>query len=143
MVSFTVLAFPGPYDAGTVVPRLQSLAARNLICFGDAALLTWPQNRQAPGIRPLAELQRIWMLDDAFWGMLSGMICHSAQIASWPAGGTSECDPDLADLGIRNEVLDHVRAQISAGTSALCLLVEAEVTRRIVYALEGMPFHWR
>lgn len=134
----TVWTFPTPYGAEAVVSRLHALAASELIRLGDAALVTWPSGRTAPIVEPLADLQRSWMLDDAFWGVLAGALFHCPQ----PAAASDAGDPgqELAALGLNAAALDAMRTQVVAGTSALLLIVEAEVARRIAYALDGMPY---
>lgn len=118
--------------------RLQTLAASELIRLSDAAIVTWPWGRTTPIVEPLADLQRSWMLDDAFWGMLAGALFAFSQPAA--ASDARGPDQELAALGLNAAVLNAMRAQIVAGTSALLLIVEAEVARRIAYALEGMPY---
>lgn len=140
MVKFTVWTFPTPYGAGAVVTRLKNLCTHELIRIGDAVLISWPQGRPAPLMVPLADLPRGWKLDDAFWGLLVGVLFHCDQEAAGPVAGANEFSDGLAALGISTEVLDIVRARIVEGTSALVLLIEAEVARRIAHAFDGMPF---
>lgn len=138
-MELTIWQFPSPYGAGAVVTRLQTLSACELIRLDDAALVTWPRGRQMPILKPLAELPRCWMLDDAFWGLLSGVLFHPERLDSGVAGGTALSEL-LASLGLSAEVLDSIRGLVVEGTSALLLLIEPEVTRRIRAALDGMGY---
>lgn len=139
MMKLTIWQFPSPYGAEAVVTRLQTLSACELIRLDDAALVTWPRGCQTPILKPLAELPRRWMLDDAFWGLLSGMLFHPERLGSGVAGGGAFSEL-LASLGLSAEVLDSIRGLVVEGTSALLLLIETEVVRRIRAALDGMGY---
>lgn len=139
MIQLTVWKFPSPYDAEAVVTRLQALSASELIRLDDAALVSWPRGRPAPCLKILADLPRSWMLDDAFWGILAGALFHTERFDAGPVGGNTIGDL-LASLGLSAEVLDRIRGLVVEGTSALLLLVDTEVVRRIRAALDGMGF---
>jgi uncharacterized membrane protein len=140
MVDLTVWTFATPYGAETVVSRLTHLCAYQLIRLEDAALACWPEQRSAPSVRPLAELPRSWRLDDAFWGLLAGMLFHRNRLPAWQAEGQNPLSEGLAALGLDGELLGVIRARVVQGTSALLLLVDAENARRIAVAIEGMSF---
>jgi uncharacterized membrane protein len=139
MVSLTVWTFPAPYSAEAVVARLQALSASELIRLDDAALVSWPRGRHTPCLKIPAELQRSWMLDDAFWGILAGALFYPERLSSGAAGG-GVIGELLASLGLSAEVLARVRGLVVEGTSALLLLIETEVVRRIRAALDGMGY---
>lgn len=140
MVRLTVWIFPSPYDAEAVVTRLQSLSASELIRLDDAALVTWPQGRQTPLLKTPAELPRCWMLDDAFWGLLAGVLFHRTVLGPTAAADEIDLGHGLASLGLSPDVLDAIRALVVEGTSALLLLIETEVMRRIRTAFAGMVY---
>lgn len=140
MVRLTVWTFPSPYDAEAVVTRLQALAASELIRLDDAALVTWPRGRQAPLLKPLAELPRCWMLDDAFWGLLAGVLFRRTVLSPTADADGIDLGHGLASLGLGPDVLDAIRALVVEGTSALLLLIETEVVRRIRTAFAGMGY---
>lgn len=139
MVELTVWRFPSPYGAEAVVTRLQTLSASELIRLDDAALVTWPRGRRTPCLKILAELPRCWMLDDAFWGILASALFHPERLDSGIASGGAIGDL-LASLGLSAEVLESIRGLVVEGTSALLLLIETEVVRRIRAALDGMGY---
>jgi uncharacterized membrane protein len=140
MVKLTIWIFPTPYGAEAVVTRLQALAASELIRLDDAALVTWPQGRQAPLLKPLTELPRCWMLDDAFWGFLCGVLFHCHQPGTELSAEADVIGTALAQLGLSAEILETTRQRVVEGRSALLLLIEAEVERRIRHAFEGMGY---
>jgi uncharacterized membrane protein len=139
MVKLTIWTFPAAYSAEAVVTRLQALSASELIRLDDGALVSWPRGRHTPCLKPLAELPRRWMLDDAFWGILTGALFHPRRL-DLGAAGRSEIVEVLASLGLSTEVLDTIRGLVVEGTSALLLLIETEVVHRIRTALEGMGY---
>lgn len=139
MVRLTVWTFPSFYGAEIVVKRLQMLSASELIRLHDAALLSWPRGRHTPCLHVIVELPRIWMLDDAFWGILAGALFHPDRFSSGAAGGGA-IGPMLASLGLNAELLDSIRGLVIEGTSALLLLIEPEVVWRIRTAFEGMSY---
>lgn len=139
MMELTIWRFPSPYGAEAVVTRLQALSASELIRLDDAALVAWPRGRPTPCLKILAELPRSWMLDDAFWGILVGAIFHAERFDSGAAGGGAIGEL-LASLGLSAEVLDSIRGLVVEGTSALLLLIETEVVRRMRAALDGMGY---
>lgn len=140
MVELTIWTFPTPDAAATVVARLSNLCTRNLIRLDDAALVAWPEQRPLPTLRPLAELPRSWRLDDAFWGLLAGMLFRRAQLPAWQDTSQGTLGDGLAALGIGAELLETVRTRVLPGTSALLLLVDGENARRISMAIDGMSF---
>jgi uncharacterized membrane protein len=140
MVELTLWAFPTSYSADAVVNRLKHLCGHQLIRVEDGALVCWPERRPVPTVKPLAELPRRWRLDDAFWGLLAGMLFHQAQLPGCRAEGQNPLSEGLAALGLDGELLAAVRARVVAGTSGLLLVVDAENARRIGMAIEGMPF---
>lgn len=140
MTNLSLWTFPTPYGAGAVVTRLKKLCAHQLIRIDDGALLTWPEGRHVPTLRPLAELPRAWKLDDAFWGLLAGMLFHRSQLPAWLPAARGVLADGLAALGIGAEPLEMVRAHVVPGTSALLLVVDHESARRIHHALDGMSF---
>jgi uncharacterized membrane protein len=139
MMELTVWRFPTPYGAEAVVPRLQTLSASELIRLDGAALVSWPRGRPAPCLKILADLPRSWMLDDAFWGLLAGALFHAERFEAGAAGGDT-IGAILTSLGLSAEVLASVRGLVVAETSALLLLIETEVVRRIQAALDGMGY---
>lgn len=140
MAELTVWTFPTPDAATTVVARLRNLCTRKLIRLEDAALVSWPEQRLIPTLRALAELPRSWELDDAFWGLLGGMLFRRGQLPAWQDASQSSPGDGLAALGMDADLLDTVRARVVRGTSALLLLVDAENVRRIAMAIDGMHF---
>lgn len=139
MIALTVWRFPSPYGAEAVVTRLHALSTSELIRLDDAALVAWPRGRHTPCLKILTELPRSWMLDDAFWGMLAGALFHPERLGAGAAGGDAIGEL-LASLGLSAEVLDRIRGLVVEGSSALLLLIEPEVTRRIRAALDGMGY---
>jgi uncharacterized membrane protein len=140
MVELTVWTFATPYGAEAVVNRLQNLCARDLIRIHDAALVSWPERRPVPLVRPLGEIPRSWKLDDAFWGLLAGMLFHHAQLPAWQTEEPGHLSEGMAALGIDEELLAMLRGRLVRGTSALLLLLDAENARRIAMSIDGMSF---
>jgi uncharacterized membrane protein len=139
MIELTIWQFQSPYSAEAVVTRLQTLSTCELIRIDDAALVSWPRGQPTPCLKILAELPRCWMLDDAFWGLLSGLLFHNDRLEPGAAGG-GDCDVALAVLGLSAEIVAAIRGLVVEGTSALLLLIEPEVVRRIRAALDGMGY---
>jgi uncharacterized membrane protein len=139
MMELTVWRFPTPYGAEAVVTRLQTLSASELIRLDGAALVSWPRGRSTPCLKILADLPRSWMLDDAFWGLLAGALFHAERFDAGAVGG-GPISEILASLGLSAEVLDSIRGLVVEGTSALLLLIEAEVVRRMRAALDGTGY---
>lgn len=140
MAELTVWTFQTPDAAAMVAARLRNLCARNLIRLDDGALVSWPEQDLHPALRPLGELPRSWQLDDAFWGLLGGMLFRNGQLSAPQDAGQGSLAEGLPALGIEAHLLDTVRARMIQGTSALLLLVDAENARRIAMAIDGMRF---
>lgn len=139
MIQLTVWRFPSPYGAEAVVTRLHALSTSELIRLDDAALVAWPRGRHTPCLKILTELPRTWMLDDAFWGLLAGVLFHPERLGAG-AARDSAVGELLSSLGLSSEVLARIRELVVEGTSALLLLIEPEVVRRIGAALAGMGY---
>lgn len=140
VAELTVWTFPTPDAAATVASRLRNLCTCHLIRLEDAALVSWPEERLRPVLQPLAELPRSWKLDDAFWGLLGGVLFCRGQLPAWQDASEGLQGEELAPLGIHADLLDTLRASIVRGTSALLLMVDAENARRIALAIDGMSF---
>lgn len=140
MAELTVWTFPTPDAAVMVAARLRNLCAHNLIRLDDGALVFWPEQCLFPTLRPLAELPRSWQLDDAFWGLLGGMLFRNGQLPASQDASQKSLGAGLVALGIDAGLLDTLRAGVIQGTSALLLLVDAENTRRIAMTIDGMRF---
>jgi uncharacterized membrane protein len=130
MATVTVLKFPTADGADKALATLQDLQKQDLITLQDAAIVSWPNGRKAPGTKQL-NLVTTGALGGAFWAMFFGLIFFTplfglaVGVAVGTLGGT------FRDYGIDEDFVRRVRGAVTEGTSALFLMTSDALTDRV------------
>jgi uncharacterized membrane protein len=98
----------------------------------DAAIISWPGDRRRPLAWQARDLGAEHRLSGAFWGLLFAQLFLLP--ISWeplPARDPSRLDETLAYLGLDEQFVRAVRAQVVPGTSALFLL-DSDTTGELI-----------
>ena len=131
MNTLTAWRFHDPDGAEQALTRIQALAEQGLISVDDAALVTWPTARRRPQTRELGSLIGPGALLGGSWGTVLGLIFVVPLAGLVVGAATGAVLGSLADIGIDDDFIAEVRAQVTPGTSALFLLSHGAVVDRV------------
>jgi uncharacterized membrane protein len=132
MTSLTVWTFPTAEGAENALGLLEQLKKQQLISISDAAYVTWPEGRKKPKTKDLGSLTGAGALGGGFWGLLFGLIFLVPLLGMAVGAAIGALTGSLAHVGIDEQFIDTVRAQVRPGTSALFVMATDTVLDRVV-----------
>ncbi|QLY32998.1 DUF1269 domain-containing protein [Nocardia huaxiensis] len=135
--TLTVWKFPTPDGAEIAVETLEELAKEQLISVHDAAIVSWPEGAKKPKTKQLRKLTGIGALGGAFWGLLFGLIFFIPLLGLAIGAGLGAMTGAMRDVGIDDEFINRLRAEITEGTSALFVLTSDAVPDRVLERFPG------
>jgi uncharacterized membrane protein len=138
MATLSAWKFATPDGAEKTEQILLGLQKQELITVVDAAIVTWPSNKKKPKTRQLHSLAGEGAVTGAFWGMLFGLIFFIPFLGMAIGLAMGALAGSMTDVGIDDDFIKSVRAQVTPGTSALFLLSDAAVQDRVLAALAPM-----
>jgi uncharacterized membrane protein len=138
MATLSAWKFGTPEGAERTEQILLGLQKQGLIQVIDAAIVTWPANKKKPKTKQLTSLAGVGAVTGAFWGLLFGLLFFIPFIGMAIGAGMGALAASLADVGLSDDFIKSVRAEVTPGTSALFLLSDAAVQDRVVSALAEM-----
>ena len=139
MATLTVWKFPTPLGADQAEHTLEGLQKQELIKIHDAAIVSWPEGAKKPKTRQLASTTGAGALGGAFWGLLFGLIFFVPLLGMAIGAGMGALAGSMTDVGINDEFIKKLRAEITPGTSALLLMTSEGVLDKVKDAFEGQP----
>jgi uncharacterized membrane protein len=139
MAALTVLKFATPTGAEEQLDILQNLQKQRLISIHDAAMVIWPENKKKPKTRQLHNMAGVGALTGSFWGMLFGMLFLVPFLGAAIGAGIGALTNSFVDVGIDDNFIKRVRAEVTPGTSALFLLSSGAVLDRVAEAMKVGP----
>lgn len=131
MATLTVWKFDQPDGADRAERTLEELAKEALITVEDAAVVSWPTNKKTPKTRQLHSLTGAGALGGAFWGLLFGLLFFVPILGMAIGAAAGAAGGSMADVGIDDEFISSLRAQITPGTSALFVLTSDAVLDKV------------
>lgn len=137
MATLSVWKFQTPFGAEEAQHTLESLAKQELIKVHDAAIVSYPEGAKKPKTRQLASTTWAGTLGGAFWGMLFGLIFFVPLLGMAIGAGMGALAGSLTDVGINDEFIAKMRAEITPGTSALFVMTSDAVLDRVQEAFAG------
>ncbi len=137
MATLTVWKFPDENGAEEAVGALEQLQRQELIKVHDAAVVSWPPEKKKPRTRQLHNLAGAGALGGAFWGLLFGLIFFIPIFGLAIGAAAGAIGGALTDVGIDDDFIKRVRAQVTPGTSALFALTSDAVMDRVQGAFAG------
>jgi uncharacterized membrane protein len=140
MATLTALKFNDPYQGDAVLGTLQQLQQQQLIQIHDAAIVRWPAGASKPKTEQLTNLAGAGALGGAFWGMLFGLIFFVPFLGMAIGAGIGALTGKFSDVGIDDNFINSVKANVTPGTSALFLMTSNAVADRVAEALKGVDF---
>ena len=129
--TLTVWKFATPEGAGEAVRTLEDMQKQELITILDFATVSWEEGKKKPTTRQGSPTASAGALGGAFWGMLFGLIFFVPLLGAAVGAATGALTGSLADVGIDDEFINRVRAEVTPGTSALFLMTTGAVMDRV------------
>ncbi len=140
MATISALKFETPGGAEEALQTVQSLARDHLIELHDAAIVTWKPGKKRPKTPQLLDLAGAGAVDGAFWGMLFGMIFFMPFMGAAIGAASGAMAGALTDVGINDDFIRKVKAQVTEGTSCLFLMTAGATEDKVVEAMKQYKF---
>jgi uncharacterized membrane protein len=137
MATLTVWKFPTALGAEQAENTLEQLTKQELITVHDAAIVSFPEGAKKPKTRQLRNLTSAGAMGGSFWGLLFGLIFFVPLLGLAVGAGIGALTGSMTDVGIDDDFINTMRAEITPGTSALFLLSSDAVMDRVKEAFEG------
>ncbi len=137
MATLTVWKFSDPEGAERVLGKVEALQKQELIEVHDAATVTWPAGKKKPKTKQAFSTTGAGAAGGAFWGLLFGLLFFVPFFGMALGAALGAITGSMADVGIDDDFIRSVRAEVTEGTSALFLLSSDAVVDRVHAALEG------
>jgi uncharacterized membrane protein len=136
VATLTVWKFDTPEGAERAESTLKQLVKEELITVHDAAIVSWPTNKKSPKTKQLANLTGAGALGGAFWGLLFGLLFFVPLLGMVVGAAAGAAGGAMADVGISDEFISSLRAQIQPGSSALFVLSSDAVIDKVKDAFQ-------
>src|ERR671911_3209980 len=131
LATLSILKFNDPSGADRVLLALQGLQERQLITLQDAAVVSWPADRNKPKTRELSSMTGVAATWGALWGMLFGLLFFVPLLGMAAGAAMGGIMGSLADVGIDDDFIRQVREKVTPGTSALFALTSGATEDRV------------
>ena len=136
MAHLTVLKFDHAEGASQTLRTIKELQDQGLIGIHDGAIVEWPEGKRKPKTRQLDDVVGEWSLIGGFWGFLFGLLFFMPIVGMAIGAGGGALAGTLRDVGIDDDFIKKIRAEVTEGTSALFLLssgaVEEPIRQRFI-----------
>ena len=129
--TLTVWKFDSPGGAHEAIGTLEDMQKQGLLTILDFATVSWEPGRKKPTTKQGAPTAAAGALGGAFWGMLFGLIFFVPLLGAAVGAATGALTCSLADVGIDDDFIKQVRAEVTPGTSALFLMTTGAVIDRV------------
>ena len=139
MATLAVLKFDAPDGAQQTLQIIQQLGKQELVTLQDAAIVTWPEGKKKPKTEQLHSMGGIGALNAAFWGFLFGLIFFIPILGMAIGAAMGALTGRFADVGISDDFIKQVQAEVTPGTSALFLLIAQSTPDKFLEGLKAAP----
>jgi uncharacterized membrane protein len=129
--TLTVWKFETAGGAGDAAELLTQLSQQDLISIHDAAIVAWPSDKKRPKTLQLDNMAAGGALGGAFWGLLFGLLFFIPFIGMAVGAATGALAGSLVDVGIDDDFIASVKAEVVPGTSALFVMSSDAVMDRV------------
>ena len=138
MTTFTAWKFDTPDGADHATGVLKDAARDGLVSVLDHAVVSWPVGADKP--RTSHGHENTWHGAGvgAFWGLLFGVLFMMPVAAVAAGAGLGAFTKAREGLGITDEQLERLRAEIGEGTSALFAVTDQGDLDRLGERFRGM-----
>ncbi len=137
MSTLTVWKFNTADGADAAAAQLADMSKQELIDIIDAAVVRWEEGKKRPKTEQEHNLAAAGALGGAFWGLLFGLLFFMPLLGMAVGAASGALGGAFSDVGIDDDFIDKVRAEVTPGTSALFLMSDNVVIDRVKSALAG------
>ena len=137
MATLTVWKFSSAEGADDALDTLAGLVKQELITVIDGGVVSWPADKRKPKTHQVNNLTAQGALGGSFWGFLFGLIFFVPIIGLAIGAGMGALMGSMTDVGIDDDFIRGVQAQITPGTSALFLMSQGAVVDKVRDAFQG------
>lgn len=137
MSSLIVIGFNNEADAFAMRAELAKLQTQYLIEMEDAVVVTRDAGGK-PQLHQAVNLTASGAVGGMFWGTLLGMLFLNPLLGAAIGAGSGALSGKLSDIGINDLFMKHLGSTLTAGSSALFLLVRKSTPDKVLAALK--PF---
>ena len=139
MATLAVLKFETPSGAQETLQLIQQLGKQELVTLQDAAIVTWAEGKKKPKTEQLHSMGGIGALNGAFWGFLFGLIFFIPILGMAIGAAMGALSGKFTDIGISDDFINQIRAEVTPGTSALFLLIAQSTPDKFLEGLKAAP----
>jgi uncharacterized membrane protein len=132
MATLTVWKFDSPGGAANALTTLEQMQKQELIHVEDGAYVTWPEGRKKPKTEQMHSLTGGGALGGGFWGLLFGLLFFVPLLGFAVGAAMGALAGSMADIGIDDDFIRQVRAEVTPGTSALFVMTSGAVVDKVV-----------
>jgi uncharacterized membrane protein/uncharacterized BrkB/YihY/UPF0761 family membrane protein len=136
--TLSVWTFATPGGADAAERTLLDLQREGLITVHDAATVSWPEGKRQPQTFQLQSLTEVGALSGSFWGLLFGVLFVVPLLGVAVGTAAGALVGSLTDVGIDDDFIRAVRAEVTPGSSALFLLTSGAVLDKVAPAFETL-----
>ena len=132
MATLTVWKFDTAGGAEGALVTLERMQKEELLQINDGAYVYWPEGKKKPKTEQLHKLTGAGALGGSFWGLLFGLIFFIPLLGMAVGAAMGAMAGSMSDVGIDDQFIREVRAQVTPGTSALFVLTSNVVVDKVV-----------
>jgi uncharacterized membrane protein len=132
MATLTVWKFDTAGGAEGALTTLERMQKEELLQINDGAYVYWPEGKKKPKTEQLHKLTGAGALGGSFWGLLFGLIFFVPLLGLAVGAAMGAMAGSMSDVGIDDQFIREVRAQVTPGTSALFVLTSNVVVDKVV-----------
>ena len=132
MATLTVWKFDTAGGAEGALTTLERMQKEELLQINDGAYVYWPEGKKKPKTEQLHKLTGAGALGGSFWGLLFGLIFFIPLLGMAVGAAMGAMAGSMSDVGIDDQFIREVRAQVTPGTSALFVLTSNVVVDKVV-----------
>lgn len=139
MATLTAWIFSTPTGAEESLTPLKALQEQGLVTVHDTATVSWPEGRKRPKTNHEPSYAGFATLGGAFWGLLFGLLFFVPLLGIATGAAAGRAAASRVFVGIDQDFIDSVRANVQPGTSALFVMTSDAVIDQVLDTFPGQP----
>ena len=136
MSDLVVIGFGDEHAAFEMRAELAKLQKEYLIEMEDVVVVTKDENGKVK-LHQAVNLTDAGAVGGTFWGMLIGLIFLNPLLGAAVGAGAGALSGKLGDIGINDKFMKDLGETLTAGTSALFVLVRKATPDKVLEKLKG------
>lgn len=136
MSDLVVIGFEGEHTAFELRAELAKLQKEYLIDMEDVVVVTKDEKGKVK-LHQAVNLTAAGAVGGTFWGMLIGLIFLNPLLGAAVGAGAGALSGKLSDAGISDDFMKELGETLTAGTSALFVLVRKATPDKVLEQLKG------